>query len=211
MINYLALGDSLTVGVGASSPQYGFVPQYISKTNRELKKYIFCENMGVSGATSEDVLDMVINFEDIQLLIKQADMISITVGGNDMKNAAVQFLRSKNESVLAAALKRFNYNFDNIIDIIHQLKKHNKKNYMLRGMNLYNPFPKIPGTAVWVKRFNQHIESFEGKNIGIANVYPIFVGREKELLSSDNFHPNGKGYYLMAEALNALGYYPLYK
>ncbi|NBI28734.1 GDSL-type esterase/lipase family protein [Chengkuizengella marina] len=210
MINYLALGDSLSVGVGAPAPQYGFVPRYISMTRKELKKYISCENMGVSGATSENVLDMVTKSDPVQVLIRQSDLITISVGGNDMKNAALQFLRSKNKSVLSTALKRFNCNFDNIIDTIHCLKRYNRKNYILRGINLYNPFPNTPGTEAWVRRFNQHIQSFEGKNIGIANVYPIFVGREKELLSSDKFHPNGKGYYLMAQSLYELGYYPLY-
>ncbi|MDP5275524.1 GDSL-type esterase/lipase family protein [Chengkuizengella axinellae] len=211
MINYLALGDSLTVGVGAPSPQSGFVPQYVSMAYKQINKYVVCENFGVSGATSDDVLDMITNYDDVQVLIKQADIISITVGGNDMKNAALQFLKSKKQSVLAGALKRFNKNFDEIIDRIHYFKKYNTHKYMIRGMNLYNPFPNIPGTDVWVRKFNKHIQSFESKSIGIANVYPLFLGREKELLSYDQFHPNGKGYYLMATAMNELGYAPLVK
>jgi lysophospholipase L1-like esterase len=40
-------------------------------------------------------------------------------------------------------------------------------------------------------------------------LYSAFKGREEELLSRDNVHPNQKGYIVMAKTIEGLGYGPL--
>lgn len=69
----IALGDSLTVGQGASSVEHGF----ISILEKRLE--ISIENRGVSGNTTRDALLRLKS----DVLDKQPDIVMILLGGND--------------------------------------------------------------------------------------------------------------------------------
>lgn len=106
------------------------------------------------------------------------------------------------------ALIRCRQNFGGIISAIRRLKS-SRRPYMIREVDLYNPFPSLPEANQWVNRFNQHLESFEDENLKVANIYHLFQRRENELLSIDRFHPNARGYALIAEELHKQDYKPL--
>lgn len=69
----VALGDSLTVGVGASSPEHGYIPILAKRLN------INIINKGVSGDTTADAMKRL----DNDVLGEHPNIVLILLGGND--------------------------------------------------------------------------------------------------------------------------------
>ncbi|MGE7625346.1 hypothetical protein ACQKMD_20790 [Viridibacillus sp. NPDC096237] len=91
LLRYLAIGDSLTVGIGVLFLDPGFVEYYRGLSQQILKKSVFYKKCARSGATTEDVLIM-LHFPSVTESVKYADIITITAGGGDLINAAKKFL-----------------------------------------------------------------------------------------------------------------------
>lgn len=102
---YLALGDSVAAGVGASSPQLGYVPLLLEdlRDDRSCGKgrAIGCRlesvNLAVPGATTTDLMDDQLPAA-IALLeerngnrrpVDDVRLITITIGGNDLLNPVI--------------------------------------------------------------------------------------------------------------------------
>ncbi|MGE8205156.1 GDSL-type esterase/lipase family protein [Heyndrickxia sp. NPDC080065] len=207
-LRYCAIGDSLTVGVGSTCFVKGFITRYLSLTRKTVEMPIFPSIFGKSGATSGDILNN-LNHPFISTRVKDAEIITITAGGNDLIGAAKAFLQNKNEKDFLIALENGKKNLSKIINRIMNLK-HSQGPYIIRMINLYNPFPNIAGADKWVEEYNHNIERLANPPIiQVANIHDLFHGKEKELLAHDHIHPNNKGYLIIANALFQLGYEPL--
>jgi lysophospholipase L1-like esterase len=204
LIQYAAIGDSLTAGVGDLFGG-GFVPRYGWLIQERTRQQVVYDKMGISGARTADILSFVSCSAEARATLQNADIISLTAGGNDLVDAAKAYAAHQNEDVFRLALARCQQNFAGILSVIRQLKSDSKP-YLIRAVDLYNPSPSLPEAGLWIKRFNSHLESFEDGNLKVANIYNSFLGRERELLSLDRFHPNGRGYRVIAEELHKQGY-----
>lgn len=87
--NYLALGDSISTGYGLS--QNGFVDQITDKYGYNLT------NKADNGETSQSLLDK-LNSNSLKSDIEDADVITLTIGGNDLMNALYDFLAEEYNS-----------------------------------------------------------------------------------------------------------------
>jgi lysophospholipase L1-like esterase len=204
-VSYLAIGDSLTVGFGSFLGP-GFVEHYRFFINQYFRKPVMLEKAARIGATTGDIVKLLEGNRRIQSLIRQADIITITAGGNDLIQAAKQFQFFGNVESFMSALRKCQENVRHIVNTIHQLKIGQSNRYIIRMADLYNPYPQINEGVFWVKQFNQHLRSFEGLNLRVADVYHAFLGRERELLFLDHLHPNAYGYRVIAQQMNRLGY-----
>ncbi|MFC0271464.1 GDSL-type esterase/lipase family protein [Metabacillus herbersteinensis] len=205
-LKYMALGDSLTVGVGASFLAPGFVSNYARLTEAELNARVFVDVYARSGIETGEVLKIVEN-PCLHEKIKHANIITLSAGGNDLISASKVFADTGSDADLQESLKECRENVGNIITIVKELKKDCGEPYMIRILNLYNPLPELPLSDKWVRLFNRHLNSFDdGSLIRVANIYSIFKGREDELLSRDRIHPNNRGYEEIAYTLLQLGY-----
>jgi lysophospholipase L1-like esterase len=206
-LTYVALGDSLTVGVGASFLAPGFVGRYISLTEKELNKHVAADIYARSGIETGGVLTIV-ESPALHEKIKRANIITISAGGNDLINASQEFAESGDPTELAESVKECYSNMVKIMSIIHGLKKACGVPYRIYLLNLYNPLPQIPLADKWVRLFNRHLNSFDnGSTIRVADIYSAFKGRQDELLSRrDHIHPNDLGYQEIAYTLFHLGY-----
>ena len=87
--SYVALGDSITTGYGLGSEEQSF-----AKIVAEENGYTLNDDLATDGATSGDLLGVVTDQANAETL-KNADLITITIGGNDLMGALYQFLADK--------------------------------------------------------------------------------------------------------------------
>ncbi|WP_213644132.1 GDSL-type esterase/lipase family protein [Paenibacillus lautus] len=206
--HYTAVGDSLTFGFGAM-PGSGFVPLYRRMAEERLRQFVAHENLGVNGLTSDELYDRVVQLPTFRYHLQQAQIITISIGGNDLIRAVKSTGGRPNREVLDAALYRCQNHVANIVKHIRKIKSPVSKPYFIRAIGLYNPYPAWTEATEYVIRFNRHLMGLSDGYFRVADIYTQFSGREKELMSVDGLHPNGRGYRVIAEQLNRLGYKPL--
>ena len=83
-VTYVAIGDSLTQGVGDSSNQGGFVPVLSQALESDFDWQVTSRNYGIAGNTSNQILKRMQEKKDIQRDLKKAKVMTLTVGGNDV-------------------------------------------------------------------------------------------------------------------------------
>ena len=83
--SYVALGDSITTGYGLAENETGFAKQVADSNGYTLT------NLAQDGATSTDLLEVVKSEANADTL-KNADLITVTIGGNDLMNALYAYL-----------------------------------------------------------------------------------------------------------------------
>lgn len=85
IVRLSAVGDSLTEGIGDSTSSGGYVPLL----QRDLSEsqpidVVQADNFGKSGDRSDQILKRLKKNEEIRDSVKKADVILLTVGGNDL-------------------------------------------------------------------------------------------------------------------------------
>lgn len=202
---YLALGDSLTAGYGAP-PGHGFADLYRILAAAQLQKPIRLVNKGMNGARAAEVLKRVKSDDNLQQEMKNASIITITAGGNDMLDAARQFLNHRDTKNILRTIRACRRTLQELFHFIQRNKKGATAPYQIIIANLYNPFPQFKEAEFGVTMFNRMVESFSSSKVCVADIYRSFSGMEHHLLSEDLIHPNYIGYQVMAKQFAACGY-----
>lgn len=230
---YIALGDSLSAGVGATVyTEQGFVPLI----HEALGPKFALLNLGIAGDTStqmieEGTLDRAIseirqrNGDDEAG--NDVELVTLEIGGNDLldiffdlvlpgrcPNVTLGLERPECVNALRNALDAYEPNLDLILDRLHEADT--DLNIFL--MTLYNPWsggdPALSGLAELALEGDAATPFLEGlqdiirrqaeaNDVPLVEVYPLFVGKAKELIASDKIHPNDAGYRVMADAVLA--------
>lgn len=87
---YVALGDSATRGVGATPPSCGYVGFLADRIREHTGRPVTVINLGRSGATVRDVVR-----EQLPQLAKmKADVVTVGVGGNDIRDYEPDWYRA---------------------------------------------------------------------------------------------------------------------
>ena len=206
-VYYAALGDSITVGVGSLLAP-GFVKQYAIISEKALQTRVFYQKFAKNGANSRDVI-RVLEKPNCRRAIAQADIITITAGGNDLIDAGRIYSKTGNANVFRASLEETKSNFSYIISTIANLQGETYHDTMIRIVNLYNPNPGMPEAAQWINEYNSYLYSLSSANVRIADVYSVFQQDPREFLFIDHIHPNRRGYQVIAHQLYLTGYSPL--
>ena len=148
---YLALGDSLAVGVGATADEAGYVSRIGSAlaASEGGPMVATVRNIAVSGETSESMIRGG-QLRDALAAIAQADapvaLVTLDIGGNDLlallrtDACAADPLGPTCLGMLAATLDRFEANYRRIVaDLVDALEQH-APGATLAVMTYFNPF-----------------------------------------------------------------------
>jgi lysophospholipase L1-like esterase len=215
----LALGDSLAKGTGDNTGE-GFVRRTLTALSANEGKAELLGNMGINGLTTT-ALESKLKEEGVQYALRQANVILISIGGNDLFRgsnimgtpATPKFEGSKPvptasandltpESLLSAlpeAAKRLG----SILDTVAKINPQAQVYYI----GLYNPFGDIPelltpgnqAVTAWnntaMDMINKH------SNMTLVPTFDLFDRHLDKYLSNDHFHPNGDGYQRMSERI----------
>ncbi|MEK3938084.1 MULTISPECIES: GDSL-type esterase/lipase family protein [Bacillus] len=198
--SYVAIGDSLTVGVGARLFGGGFAERYQWMLEKKTQASVELSVFAKSGLTTDQILQL-FKRSDVRRAIAPADIITITGCGNDLVQAVQQYEEGEDEKKLLQATLHCQANFSKMIQEIAHIKR-GQQPYCVYLMNLYNPFPQIPIAGRWLQQYNHQLRLLAANpHVEVVDVYRAFEGHERDYLSIDQFHPNHKGYEAMAKAL----------
>ena len=203
--DYVALGDSLAVGVGA---QRGYVSRYASYITADTGARIDLLNLGRSGQTSSQLLYALRNDPAMRQALGAAEVITFNIGINDLGHAGEAYEAGTcggrdNQKCLRRAVEAFEENWDAIIAEI--LRSRSTKNTIIRTAGLgYTPHVGEIFKP-YVSEVNHHIATTAASH-DIPYAQPYLDQRH---MSPDRVHPNDDGYEIIAEQLRELGYGPL--
>ncbi|WP_460055549.1 SGNH/GDSL hydrolase family protein [Pseudolactococcus yaeyamensis] len=220
-LNYVAIGDSLTEGVGDQTNQGGFIPLFANAMGEISAVDVVSQNFGVAGNTSTQIYKRMTKQKKIQAALKKADVITITVGGNDvMKVIRTQLtdLTEKSFDKPAQAYQK------QLMAIFAFIRDYNPE-AQVYVLGIYNPFylnfPDITEMQDIIDRWNQATQEIiaQQKKVYFVPINDLLyqgVNGSKGVTTSegdvqtitnnalfeeDRFHPNNIGYQIMSDAV----------
>ncbi|WP_291293681.1 SGNH/GDSL hydrolase family protein [Enterococcus sp.] len=161
VIHYMALGDSLTEGVGDETQRGGFVPIVATDLqDRYNLANVVTTNYGIAGERSDQILKRVKKDEDLRSDLKKADFITLTVGGNDvLKVIQTNFFGL---SVDSFTKPMADYQ-ERLADMFKQIRQLNES-APIYVLGIYNPFylnfPEITDMQTIIDNWNNATETF---------------------------------------------------
>ncbi|ANU28224.1 GDSL-type esterase/lipase family protein [Planococcus versutus] len=198
-----ALGDSLSQGVGDESNLGGYTGRIASEIRTwQGIKGVTVENTAKRGRRSDQLLAM-LQQGKLTGPVGQADYLTLTIGGNDVMKIVKRDLFSLNIEAFDEELVLYENRFNQIITGIREMNP----NAPLIVMGIYNPFSLVTDE---VEEFDVIIDSYNEKMKNRVEADPqacfvpisdLFIGNKNLVYHSDFFHPNSKGYDLIAERM----------
>jgi lysophospholipase L1-like esterase len=206
-IRIVALGDSLTKGTGDHTGE-GYVKQVAEGLRVQWKKPVkIVNNLAINGLRADQLADRLDSDQGFAYALKSANLILLTIGGNDLFYNA----RAKNTgrrlsafsmmgltTEIPAALKRF----EQVIKELNTINSTAKIVYV----GLYNPFydiEELRGGSLGVQQWNEQAYTLlhSHPNMIMIPTFDLFEGKIAENLSNDHFHPNHQGYGKIASRI----------
>ncbi|HZG78161.1 MAG TPA: GDSL-type esterase/lipase family protein [Paenibacillus sp.] len=200
-VEIVALGDSLTFGYGDSTGR-----GYVGRLRELLEERTgvpthIVGNFAANGYTTLQVLADLNEREGIAEALRRADLVVMTVGGNDL-------LRLGDEIDVEAFRENIPETQANIREILVTIRDITPE-APIYYIGLYNPFIEytdIEGTSLAVQAWNA--AAFETLNAmddaTFVPTFDLFQRGVDRFLASDRYHPNDEGYARIAERLAAL-------
>lgn len=198
-LQIVAIGDSLTEGIGDEVEEGGYVTILEDTVNQE-KPLIEVENYGKQGNRSDQLLERM-EEPEIEESLEEADIILITIGANDIMKIFKENFTDLSLDKFAPGKSKYE---ERLHHIFTSMKKNNPKaDIYLIGF--YNPFKRyfadIEELEIIIDDWNA-VSANVTEEYGKVHYIPtkdLFEDTSINYLSDDNFHPNHLGYELMAE------------
>ena len=222
-IRFVAIGDSLTEGVGDETTSGGYVPLVASTLEEAFSiNSIEIENYGVAGDRSTQILKRINEQQEIQDDIASAEIISVTVGGNDLMKVIQNNILGLSVEKFEKPGEKYQANLTKLLTTIRQLNS----TAPIYVLGIYNPyyiyFPEITEMQTIIDQWNtrtQAVVEQEERMYFVPINDLIYQGiisdeeasevpdadtlnelRNNAIYEGDNFHPNYNGYQLIAKA-----------
>lgn len=177
VLNYVVLGDSTAYGVGATKLEVTY-PYAVALTVAESGYYVHVRNLGRSGALLEEIVHT--QFDSV---LKNTDIISVSVGGNDATHVT-------NPTTYRALIN----------ELTAKLTASSARVVLVASTTDMALTPAIPPVlnnivGIWARRQNHEMQPAI-EDIGAAYVNLFKDGKldRPELYAADQFHPSDAGY-----------------
>lgn len=190
-VHYVAIGDSITEGVGASDHSSCFSAKFFHAIRQTPEcQYV---NLGRSGMSSEQLLRY-IEQSDIRDQLEKATDITISTGGIDLINTYKGNGGVADYIVTIRNLKR------NVNQLLRQITQRNPSAHVMI-MGIYNPgladHPLYPLANMLLPRINNMYERLASQyRSRFVDLFGEFLN--KPHLLADEIHPNDLGYEVIA-------------
>lgn len=206
MFIYTALGDSITYGYSASSPELAY-PRKVITALRSSYHDAYGHLLARPGWSS---LSLLYAIERNPFAIRNSTVISIWIGGNDLIYAGLAGLQGGIKDTVEKALHGYK---QDVMMIVEKIRSISKARIIL--CTQYNPFPNSLLAVQAIARLN-HITSATAarQRTLLAPVHQWFAGKQAYLISNYSggridrklprplpIHPNDLGHQIIAHEL----------
>lgn len=216
VVSYVALGDSLATGAGAST---SYVAEYAAALEARTRTDIEVTNLAVNGWTSTDLLEAITGDEAMRTAVAGADLVTVDIGANDLLGQLPYYASGNcggddNLQCLRDAIGQVEQQWATILDEIIALRDGNVGG--IATIDLYQPFVGNPRVAddldvlrpVMADLNAVLAEVATARDIPVATVHEAFHGadgtgdpNETFLISVDGLHPSNAGHQAIAQEL----------
>jgi acyl-CoA thioesterase I len=209
MFLYTALGDSITAGESATSPQRAYPAQIVAMMHNTVRgEWISNQVLAEPGWTSRSLTTAVFDNPAAPLMASQA--VSIWVGGDNLIHAGLAVLGGARKTVVERALVQYGKDLGILVSYVHRVSKAS-----VVICTQYNPFPASPLAAEAIHALNQAtVAAASQTHAAIARPDVWFAGREHQLIAGYTtgriedalsgrpaVHPNNDGHKVIAANL----------
>ena len=205
-LQIVAIGDSLTRGVGDDTGE-----GYVGKLKKRLESAgqpVIVLNNGRNGYQTDQLLPF-IQEKTMSDLLKQADVILLTIGGNDLNSFGMSTIDSTTVNSAGMPInyaeikKKMPEAEARLVTILKTLHDYNPKAKIIY-VGLYNPYMEQDPSGEGMRLLQEwntqaFISAAVHKNITVVPTYDLFQNKGDRYLYVDRFHPNGSGYDRIAE------------
>lgn len=202
-IYYLALGDSLTRGIGDELKKYG----YTIRLEEQLEKWpmiktVELDNRGKNGRRSDQLLALLEKGHYDEEL-ERANLITMTLGGNDVMKVVKNNLFSLKKEMFDKELTKFMSRYETILEEI-RLRNPDAPIIII---GFYNPFSIVVDEVTpfepIITEWNTEIERLANTqtNACFVAIDDLFLSNEDMVYHVDFFHPNSTGYERMTNRI----------
>lgn len=195
----VAIGDSLTQGVGDTADNEGYVGRIEDAFSNEEQR-VSIDNFGKRGNRSDQLLKR-LEDEEIRSSLEEADMILLTIGANDIMKVVKSNFMNLNEEPFIAERLAYEQRLQEIISIMLDLSP-DAQIYLI---GFFNPFEgyfddieELDGILTDFNSTGKQLTT-EKQQTHFIPTNDLFQIADIDLLADDNFHPNATGYTLIAE------------
>ncbi|MEX2504046.1 MAG: GDSL-type esterase/lipase family protein [Egicoccus sp.] len=218
-VSYVALGDSLATGAGATT---SYVAEYAAELEAQTGADLEITNLAVNGWTSTDLLTALDEDEAMRTAVAGADLLTVDIGANDLLHAIPLYASDNcggddNLQCLRDATALLDEQWAAILDEIIALRDGDATG--IAAIDLYQPFVANPRVADDLEVLRPVMDDLNAaltdvaqeRGIPVATVHEAFHGphgtgdpNETFLISVDGLHPSNAGHELIAQQLLAL-------
>ena len=226
---YIAIGDSLAFGVGASDPAtQGYVAithDALQRSERYRQRGLELINLAVPGATTSDlllpggqmeraVIEIKERREDTSSADDNVEIIAVSIGGNDVLALAAADSPCVADPQAAECQDRLQEMLGTLEDDLTQALRRLREAAPKADIIVLDIYSSLSGRGTGpelvadlaVREMNVVIERVvSDPELGVkpVGVYPLFRGRASQLVAADDLHPNDDGHAVIAEVVLA--------
>ncbi len=177
-VKLVALGDSLTHGQGDESNNGGYVGVIKRKIeHRYHQTKVTTVNYGVTGDRSDQILDRLNQQSQLRSDLQSADVITMTVGGNDLMQILEKNVMGSERQVTSSVESGEKTYQKKLIKLFDAVRKENPKAPIF-VMSIYNPFYiYFPDVTIINKSINQWNQTTQDTMNNYKSMYFVNINK----------------------------------